>query len=84
MCKNMTRTSLFNLTYLDIDMLGDTSTDNRRASSFYCKQILPGFFFEGFLQNDKRRDRGRAAAPTNLILSYRAERSGDPEIRRIL
>jgi hypothetical protein len=34
MCKNMTRTSLFNLTYLDIDILGDTSERSSRVSSF--------------------------------------------------
>jgi hypothetical protein len=41
MCKNMTRTSIFNLTSMDIDMLGDTSKDGSRASSFEVNLFLP-------------------------------------------
>jgi hypothetical protein len=64
MCKNMTRTSLFNLTYLDIDILGDTSERSSRVSSFYCKQILPGFPFAACL----RMTNGGIAAGLPLLL----------------
>jgi hypothetical protein len=50
MCKNMTRKSLFNLIYLDIDMPGDSSEGCDRASSFYCVQILPGSSFDACLR----------------------------------
>jgi hypothetical protein len=43
MCKNMTRTSIFNLTSMDIDMLRDTSRGNDRKSEGFCTSSLQVF-----------------------------------------